>query len=347
MSSSVNQHILRYVETLTKSMSNDVKRHFENTFKENLLQRISLKDFIDSNIPPSQYFNTLRHVLESTQNYLDNKNPQPVGLYWNPTIAATIDFSENLSRGCAPTRSSKVPDTSITSKQVKQRDCKPKKPDKPKSSSVTNNSSKEVKPKKLTPKQKGGTSTQDNPHSDQIEEPGEPDYEGLTKLLNSGVQLYSQKCHIHVSCTQPSCKFCISMFRYTRISACTVIHPNEPCCHASGYYPHIGKQFWFSMRKSHVAGLPFKVKQLGDLKSGTKYSLEEYMINTLVMKPPTTSVSSPNKRIRTIVDTDDLEDLDYEPVSPIYEPYELPTGPWNDELETSSDACQTDSTIME
>lgn len=77
----------------------------------------------------------------------------------------------------------------------------------------------------------------------------------LKQNANSA-SLFSAKCHNHISCTSPSCKFCNAMYRQVHITRCVGHAP----CHPTGFYPHVGKPLWNMLKTKHNKTMDCKLK---------------------------------------------------------------------------------------
>lgn len=308
-------------------MSKDLKICFENTFRDILSHRLTLKQIIASDIPVLDYFYTIKMSLQAVQNQVDSQSAQPVGLYWNPIIAASLTMAENLGQcGVSPSPCR----VTNTSKQTTQKGKKT--PGTPKPRSVTTSPS--CEPSTISVND-NNASKPNSPKSKSIPTASlpevSPDYDGFTKLLNSGVALYAQACHSHVKCTDPTCKFCRAVFAEIRITPCSD-HTGPPC-HVSNCYPHIGRPLWARLRKSHATKQVFRSTTPKVLKVGTFLSISETR-GADGCSPVIASYSPQrvNKRHRLDVDSDP----ETVPASPKYEPDSQPPADfqWADDSST-------------
>lgn len=330
----MKQHIFQYVNNLTNLMNDSQKNTFETVFRSNLVDRTSLKQLIAADIPISIYFTSLSMSLQAVQSLLDEPQSQPVGLYWNPVISATLSMASSLATG-----SVSIASTTLAGQKQKS-GCPTKQPSAPEKKTKG-----KPKPKVVTPSQPSTSVVSSNKtdvsKSDDLAESISPDYNGLSALLQSGSALYTQACHSHMKCDKPLCEYCRSLFANVRITKCADFHPKSPACHASKCYPHVGASLWHRLRSSHVPGKIFRSQlNLAPPKSGTFVSLNE----TLLFKPNVSGASTPNRlRKRRCSEMDSISEVEeqecpsnWHPVSPEGSPPMSETSNWADDVDNPS-----------
>lgn len=259
-------------KSLTSPMTGPERKTFDEAYRNALSQKASTHDLTVGTIPILILISCIESGLNACQSLLDNPNPQPVGKYWNPTIASLLRALGQMSGSSSHTRASKKD-------ELRTKGSRPSKTDQTRPSdtvSVVSGASKSSK--KPNPsyasvtKQAREAVTVDSPPRSPAYQPDEsPPKEQesppsvsvdscairreLSEFLVNFKGPYIR--HLKTGCTRAECSFCREAVRNVAITRCSGHAP----CHASGWYPHIGKLLWEILRRKHDKGQSFEPKK--------------------------------------------------------------------------------------
>lgn len=259
-------------KSLTSQMTGPERKTFDEAYRNALSQKASTHDLTVGTIPILILISCIESGLNACQSVLDTPNPQPVGKYWNPTIASLLRALGQMSGVSGSSRA-------LRKDEPRTKGSRPLKTDQARPSdtvSVTSGAAGES-PKKPNPsyasvtKQAREAITADSPPRSPAYQPDESPKEQespqsvsvdsctirreLSEFLSTYKGPYIR--HLKAGCTRSECSFCREAVRNVAITRCSGHAP----CHASGWYPHIGKLLWEILRRKHDKGQSFEPKK--------------------------------------------------------------------------------------
>lgn len=233
-----------------KNLSLEHKRVFDEAYHQAISANVTVQQLVTSSIPYSSTITAIEQALQAVQSCIDTPDPQPVGLYWNPTIATLLTgFRQLLVTKVTP----QTPQAKAKAKG------KPK-PIKP----VVSDDSKRNQPKPQPAPTAIISSVATTSRSASRSPPRSPDYLPAEIQVAQPIDEVAIKAEIRktlmkggpyikalrAACKSASCRFCSEVVHATPISRCLGHKPCTPCA----WWPHVGPRLWYALKSAHDSG---------------------------------------------------------------------------------------------
>lgn len=258
-------------KSLTTHMTIQEKQVYDEAYRNAIVQKTSTHDLTLGCIPVLILISSIESGLNAVQSHLDKIQSQPVGKYWNPTIASLLRALGQMANSGLPESVSRIkpkPEKGKSAKVVTK--AVPVGPV-PLKESVSATPAGEGKSRKSKPSYSSivkipsiDASLDSEPRSPAYQPdepcPSESQTGGvdtctirreLSNFLESSKGPYVK--HLSSACTRTECIFCRDAVRHVAVSRCV----GHKLCHASGWYPHIGQMLWQILKRRHNKGLSF------------------------------------------------------------------------------------------
>lgn len=259
-------------KSLTSQMTSPERKTFDEAYRHALSHKASTHDLTLGTIPIMILISCIESGLNACQSVLDSPNPQPVGKYWNPTIAALLRALGQMAGVNQPSQATERK-PKVTNKDSRPpRTVQARPSDSVSVTSSTKGSQKVASPSyaSVTKHARAAVKEDSPPRSPAYQPDESPPKEQeslkqsvdtcairreLSEFLHGFKGPYIR--HLKTGCSRAECTFCRDAVRNVTITKCIGHAP----CHASGWYPHVGKLLWEILRRKHDKGLPFEPKK--------------------------------------------------------------------------------------